>query len=1082
MKRLTLTISMVLFSVLIMLGQRTITGTVKDNVGDPLIGANVFVKGTTKGTTTDIDGSFALEIPAGNNSIIVSYVGYTDQEIRIGNESVVDVILAEGITLAETVVTALNITRDKKSLTYAAQTVDGDKLRMIPSTSVNNALGGKIAGVQVRAQSAMALDRDASIRIRGAGSLNDKTPLYVVDGTPVASASDISVDDIATMNVLKGPNATALYGQRGDAGVILITTKKSSKKGAIGIDINSGTFFDNVYILPKYQNSYSGGGVSDLIEFNWQPGMPDEWKTFEGKFYPDYSDDASWGPRMVGQEYIPWYAWYVGTPAFGQTAKLVGQPSNIRDFYGTGTTLNNNASLTKSGDGYNVRLSYTNQNAKGMLPYSKSNKSIVNSSASFDLGKYISAGYNINFSNQVVNGQFDDGYANQSAGSFNQWFHRDLDLNKIKEYQGMKSPEGILSSWNHNNAGNYLSSPLSFYGGNYWYNYYDWFENVAQTTTRNRLFGDVNLTIKPFKHFTVQGFLRRNQIEVINEGHTASILETSGTQTGVKNAYFYNQGFYEPSITNNNAFGGITNGVFSQPGKEDNYEALASYENRFGVFSVNAQAGGNIRKNSLSFVGGATVDGLSVPDLYTLSNSKTAATFFSSRGSKKVNSLYGSASIGFKDFFYLDFAGRNDWSSTLPKNANSYFYPSVGASFVFSELMSNTSFISFGKLRGSWARVGSDLDPYSLSLNYGVAANQWNGSFLMGTPDALVDPNIKPSLSTSYEMGIDLKFWQNRVGFQGTYYNERKIDEILNVPVSGASGFSSKNINAGRVDRDGVELTLEITPIQTKKAQWDILFNWAKNNSKIVELADGIDAIVRETGTFGTRAGATLVHQVGQRWGQVRGGGIKRNAAGVAVLDASGLFQAVPNSYFGSVLPDWNGGITNQFTYGNLFANFNIDFSKGGVFYSLSDNWGKFSGLFAATAELNDKGNPSRDAVSVGGGVHVTGVGEDGTAVDTYVEAFDYWHQFFNRNIAEASIKPLDYIKLREVNVGYRIPTKKLGLKYINDITVSVIARNPWLISSKTKDFDPSEIGQRYGENGQFPGTRSFGFNIKLGF
>ncbi len=1071
MKRLTLTLSMVFLGLGILVAQRTITGTVKDALGEALTGANVYLKGTTTGTTTDIDGAYSLQVPLDAKTLTISYIGYTDQEIEIGNQSVINVELQEGLTLAETVVTALGISRSEKSLSYSAQQIGSEKLRLIPSTSVNNALSGKIAGVQVRSQSAMSLDRDASIRIRGAGSLNDKTPLYVVDGTPVASAADISVDDIESMTVLKGPSATALYGQRGDAGVIIIKTKRATNKQAIGIEVNSGTLFDQVYILPRYQNAYAGGGAADLIEFNWQAGMPNEWKVFEGKYHHDYSDDASWGPRMVGQEYIPWYSWYVGTPAFGQTAKLVGQPNNVRDFYETGVTLNNNISMSKGGDGYSVRLSYTNQDINGMMPNTTSKKNIINSSANFDLGKYVSAGINLNISNQNIKGEFNDGYANQSSGSFNQWFHRDLDLNKIKEYKGMKSPEGILSSWNHNNPGNYLTSPLSFYGGNYWYNYYDYFDNLSQSSKRNRMVGDINVTLKPFKHFTVQGFIRRNQIEVEQEGSGNAILENSGTQTGFKNYYYYNQGYYEPGLGVN----------FSSPGREDNYEVLASYNNRVGEFTYDIKGGGNIRKNRLSFVGGSTVDGLSVPDLFTLANSKTTAAFQSQRGTKKVNSLYGAASFGFKDMLYVDVSGRNDWSSALPKNANSYFYPSVGVSFLFSELLGIQA-LSLGKVRGSWARVGSDLDPYSLALNYGVNPNQWNGSFLMGTPDALVDPNIKPSLSTAYELGIDLKFLKNRVGLSGTYYNEKKIDEILNVPVSGASGFSSKNINAGRVDRDGVELTLDVNAISTNKVNWNITFNWAKNQSKIVELAEGVDAIIRETGTFGSRAGARLVHQVGQSWGQVRGGGIAKNDAGLPILTAAGMYTTKADTYFGSVLPDWNGGVLNEISIGNLFANFNIDFSRGGVFYSLSDNWGKFSGLFEVTAELNDKGNPSRDAVAVGGGVHVVGVNAEGKPVDTYVDAQTYWHQFFNGNIAENSILPLDYVKLREVNIGYKIPTSKLGLKHVNSLIVSFIARNPWLISSKSKDFDPSEIGQRYGENGQFPGSRSFGFNVKVGF
>lgn len=1042
------------------LAQRTVRGTVTDVNGDGLIGANVLVKGTTVGTVTEVDGSYTLEIPAGSSVLVFSYTGFETQEVQMGVDDVINVTLAEGITLSEAVVTALGTPRSSKSLPYAAQQLSGEKLNAIPNNTVNNALSGKIAGVQVRGQSYMALGRDASIRIRGAGSLTDKEPLYVVDGTPT-SGIDINPEDIESMTVLKGPSATALYGQRGDAGVIVIKTKKGVKGKGIGLEVNQGTFWDKVYILPHYQNSYAGGGAADLIQFAWEEGMPEEWKTFEGKYHHDYSDDASWGPRMVGQEYIPWYSWYVGTPDFGKTEKLLPQPNNIRDFYNTGVTLNNNINLSQAGNGYSIRLSYTNQNIKGLLPNSGLNKHLLNANANFDLGKYVSAGANINVINQKLNGEFDDGYANQSSGSFNQWFHRHLDINKMRSLSGTKSPQGILASWNHNNPGNYLSSPLSFYGGNYWYNFYDYFDNLDQVENRDRIYGDVHVTFKPFKNFDITGYVRRNDRKSFFENKGNSVLETSATQTGFR--AFYGTGFDNQ--------------------REDNYEVLASYTNRFGALSLEARAGGNIRVDTRNIYTGNTVNGLNIPDLFTLSNSKTSPFGNSNfRSKKEVRSLYGIASFGFKDLLYLDMTARNDWSSALPVNANSYFYPSVGLSFVFSELL-NIDFISFGKVRGSWARVGSDLDAYQLALNYGVGANQWNGNILMGTPNELVDPAIEPSLSSAYEFGGDIKFFTNRLGFSVTYYNENKINEILSVPVSGASGFGTKKINAGQVDRNGVEVSVQIIPVQTSNFNWDITLNFAKNNSKVIELAEGIDAIIQETGTFGTSFGARLVHRVGEQWGQIRGGGIKRNDSGVPMLTNDGQFIAVPDTYFGTVLPDFTGGLVNEISFKNLFVNLNLDYSKGGKFFSLSDSWGKFSGLFDETGGLNDKGNPVRDPVAVGGGVHVEGVNnETGAPMDLYVDAFSYFHQFVNKNISEPSVLDLDYVKLREVSVGYQLPVKKIGLDFLQAASISLTARNPWLIYSKSKDFDPSELGQRFGENGQFPGTRSFGFNIKLGF
>ncbi len=1069
MKKLLLVCACTLLGVASLFAQRTIQGTVTDQAGEPLIGASVLVKGTTTGTVTDVDGTYSLKLPEGASTLVISYTGFNSQEVAIGTSDVIDVSLQQGILLEEAVVTALGIERSEKSVPYAVQTVKAEELNTIRQTNLNNALAGKVAGVQIRSQASMALGRDASVRIRGAGSLNDKSPLYVVDGTPTSS-QDINLDDVESLTVLKGPSATALYGQRGDAGVIVITTKKGSQRQGVGIEVNQSTFFDRIYILPKYQNSYAGGASADLIRFSWQEGMPEEWKALEGKYYHDYSDDASWGPRMVGQEYIPWYAWYPGSKYSFQTAKLLPQQDNIRDFYETGVTSNTNVNFAQAADNYSIRLSLTNQNQQGLIPNSDLNKYIVSTQTTVDLNKHFAFGANINYTTQRLNGQFEDGYSNQSSGSFNQWFHRNVDMGIVRELQDLRSPEGYLASWNHNNPGSYLSSPLNFYGGNYWYNFYSYFDNIENFSNRERIFGDVNLTWKLNDKFKVTGFLRRNQRNENFENKTYKILEVSATQTGVFNSYQTGQYL----------------------DREDNYELLATYFDRFGALSVEANAGGNIRKNNYRVTGGQSQNGLNVPDLFTLSNSVVqpfpgifveGANRTDYRTSKEVRSLYARGSFGFKETVYLEWSVRNDWSSALPADANSYLYPSIGASFVFSELFGSAiPFLSYGKLRGSWAQVGSDLDPYQLSLNYALG-NQWSdGNFTMTTPDELVDAGIKPALSSAYEGGLDLRFFQNRLGYTFTYFNEVKENEILSVAVTGASGFNTQKVNAGRIERNGIEMTLDVTPVTTQDFNWNFAINFAKTDSKIAELVEGTDAIVQETGTFGTSSGVRLVHQVGERWGQLRGGAFKR-INGQKVVGADGLYVAELDQYLGSILPDFTGGFLNTLSYKNLVLNVTLDFQKGGKYFSLSDHWGTFSGLTARTAGVNDKGNPVRDPIEDGGGVHVVGVDAEGKPVDTYVDAQTYFHQFRNSRIAEEHVYDLSFIKLREVSLGYRIPLQKTSVgKWLQNATISLVARNPWLIYAQNRDFDPSELGQLYGENGQFPGTRSLGFNLKLGF
>lgn len=1050
--------------------ERTVSGRVtsaEDGTGVP--GVNVVVKGTTSGTVTDSDGNYRLTVSGSSSILVFSFIGLATQEVEVGDRTTVDMQMTADIQqLNEVVVTALGVERSVKSLPYATQSITGERLNITRPNNINEGLAGKVAGIQVRGQSGAALGRNSTIRVRGAGSLNDKAPLYIVDGTPMNS-SDINPDDVESMQVLKGPNATALYGQRGDAGVIVVTLKKGTKQKGIGIDVSQNLFLDNVYVLPKYQNSYAGGAFADLTKFTWQDGMPAEWAPLSGKYFHDYTDDGSWGPRMVGQDYIPWYAWIPGTKYTGKTAKLVAQPGNIRNFYETGINRVNNISFSKADEINSIRVSFTNQGQTGIMPNTSLKKNTLALSASSKLNKILTVGANINYVNQLTNGEFDDAYSNATSGSFNQWFHRNIDMNILKELAFVKSPEGRLVSWNHFNPSTYLTSGDKFYRGYYWYNPYAYMKLIDYNTTNNRLFGDINLALKLNDNLTVKAWYRKNQISQFSENKRPSILPYS----------FYTE-LRETSQPQYDYYG--TSQVFS---REDNMEVLATYTNNFldEKLSVILNAGGNLRKEEYKDISGGTINGLVVPDLYTLSNSKTQP--FSSgnfRSRKEVQSVYAFGSFGYNETFFIDWSARNDWSSALPTNANSYFYPSVGTSFVFSEFTENAlPFLSFGKLRASWAQVGSDLSAYQLSLLYGVQTAQWNSNILTGTPDELVDAGIKPSLSSSYETGLDLKFFHDRVGLNLTYYNETKRNEIISVPVSGTSGFNSKKINAGELNRSGLEIALTAKPIVSSDFNWEVTVNYAKIlNNKIVKLSEGVPAVPQGSNDAFNTAGVYNV--AGEQWGQIRGFGITKNDAGVPVLDESGFYVPTQNQYLGSVLPNFTGGIINNLSYKRFSAAVNIDFQSGGKFFSLSDWFGTFSGLTQRTADLNDKGIPVRDAVVDGGGVRVDGVDQEtGEAVTRYVEGKLYYQQFVNNSIASNSLFDLTYVKLREVSLGYTIPVDKFGIgRVIRSATISVVGRNLWLIHTKARDFDPSEISNTFGENGQFPGLRSYGFNLKL--
>jgi len=1064
-----------LCSVLVFAQTRTISGLITDANGKAIPFASVTVKDNPSvGTSADGDGKFTLRnVPAGAVLVITS-MGYETREITVGTSDVLSVTLAasqgtEGIEVVVT--TAFNIKRTQRNVSYASQNISSEQLNIIRQQNLNASLAGKVAGLQLRDQSYVKLGSNPTVRLRGEASFGGSTALYIVDGTPVNSL-DINPDDIEDVTVLKGVTATALFGDRASGGAIVVNTKKGRKRPGLGIEINQGLRFDRVYILPEYQNSYAGGASGDLIRFDWQPGMPVEWQALDGKYYHDYTDDASWGPRMAGQEYIPWYAWYPGHKYSYQTALLTPQKDNIRDFYSTGVTTNNNINFTKVGDGYSTRLSYTYLNIKGLEPNSKQRKHTLNTSTSFDLGRLFKISANISYVTEDLWGQFADGYANQSTGSFNSWFHRNLDMNIIRELRGYRAPGNLIASWNHMNPGAYLGDPNSFYTGNYWFNFYDYFDNISNLNRRDRLFGDINLGFNLDNHFKINAIFRKNQVTAFNEGRSNSILDPKSGGAPINNINV--TAFYATSES------------FA---KEDNFELIPSYSNKFGDVTVNVNAGAAVRKELSKSVSVSTNGGLNVPDLYAINNSVNPISYSNGRSKREVRSVFGRGDIGYKNFVFGEFTLRNDWFSTLPPNNNSILYKSFGASFIFSDIIKNKpAFLSYGKLRASWGEVPSSLGIYQLGFNYTVGTDLWDGNFLMTTPGQIQDPNIKGAVNTLKEVGIELRLFKSKYKLDVTYYDEVRKDEPLALPITGTSGFTTKLLNVGKVIRKGIEVQVEARVFTLKDFQWTVNLNYGQNfENTVVEIAEGVDRIVVSSGAFSGSSSAYTAHFVGQRWGQMYGGAIKRNDDGIPVVDPnSGLFVKDPDlQQFGSVLPDFTGGVYNSFTYRNWVLNVNIDFQRGGKYFSLSDFWGTFSGLTRRTAALNDKGIPVRDPIGNGGGVHVVGVSsvDEKTPVDMYVDAQTYFHQFRGAFISENSIYDLTFVKLREVSLGYKIPVQKLGIsKVVQNATFSIVSRNPWLIFAQNRDFDPSEISNVYGEDSQLPGTRSIGFNLTVGF
>ncbi|WP_207495987.1 SusC/RagA family TonB-linked outer membrane protein [Aridibaculum aurantiacum] len=1075
-KILSLLCMLLLTAVMAFAQSRVVTGKVVDDKGQPVPFASVKVKDATGGVAADAEGNFKIEVTPGA-TLVISAVGGGSREVKVTpNQNVYNVTLAaQNTELTTVVVTALGITRSVKSTTFATQQVTADRLTQARETDVTSALAGKVAGVQVLGQSGAKLGSAGDVRLRGSASIKDKYAIYVVDGTIVTNVVDINMDDVANVSVLKGPNATALYGQRAEGGVIVITTKKAARNRKLVVDFNHTTTAEQVNVLPDYQDVYGGGNTENWRTFNYNAGVhPAEYAPLNGQRYHNYSTDESWGPRMDGGQYIPWYAWYPGHAGAFKTEAYTPQPNNIRQFFNTGVTVNNNVSLASGGERYSARVSFTNLSRSGIIPRSRQDKNFISTQLSYDLAKRLTISTNATYTFEKLQGDFDDDYSNLTSGSFNQWFHRDIDMRKMKELRGLKTPLSVYASWNHSDPGassNFTSPGLN--KGNYWYNPYSYLDAVTMTNNRQRLLGDVGLKYQIMNNWDVTGTYRFNRRTTKAESKIPQIIQEGALQSGIYAGY----------------------SLFDSRFLEQNFELLSTYRRTFTDVSLEVNAGANFLKIHSRDSSRSTNGGLVTPDVFTIANSVTQPpTLSAGFYDKEVLSFFGKATVGYKDFLFADLTLRQDYSSVLPANNNGYLTPSVGVSFVFSDFVKERlPQLSFGKLRASWARIGTDdIDPYRINFAYTTSNIGYNDQFYYtGVPNVLVDPDLRPTINSAYEAGMDLRFFRDRVGFSATYFHEVKRDDIVTTDISTASGFTQKVFNVGQVTRNGIELTLDLKPVQNRNFSWDVSFNYSRIRSFVDRISDQTKTINLTAPGFRTQGLQfgnppslilpSVVHTEGEEWGQLRGFGIKK-INGMPVLDNNGLFVEEANVNFGSVLPNYTGGIFNQFSYKSWRLTASIDYQQGGKFFSLSDWFGTYSGLMARTAELNDNGVNVREPVANGGGVHVYGVNEEGKPVDYYVDGKTYFKQFADNTsgVADMSVFDATYVKLREVSLGYTFNIR--NSRYIKRAFISAVARNPWLIYKNNPAVDPSELSNRNGENGQLPGTRSLGINLKLGF
>lgn len=1062
-KQLHVLLLMLFIAFQAMAQERTVTGTVtaKED-GLPLPGVSIKVKGGTAGTSTSSDGKFSLRVPSNAENLVFTYIGYKTTEGTIPASNVLNMILVTDATLiSEVIVTALGESREKKSLGYSVQEVKGESLTVAKSMDISSSLAGKVAGVQLQGSPSSTFD-NANIIIRGISGLGVANPLYVVDGTPTLQESVI-MDNVESITVLKGPAATALYGNRAGAGVIVITSKKGSRTGKPKVDLNMSSSLEDVYILPEYQNSYAGGYSSNSTSpgttydnegfyiFRYKPSVhPTSWSSFNNQRIIDYGADESWGPIMNGQDYRPYYSWYPGAD-FGKLSPLNAQPNNISDFFNTGKTFNNSIAVSGGSEAMIYRLSYNNLNRSLTIPGAIRDQHQLALNTSMNISKRLTVSTDINYTTRNTKGQPGEGYALDGSNvtqNFNQWFQRQLDIKRLKDY---RNADGSLSSWNIGDP-NSTGDPSLYLQPQYWDSPYFITNENFSTDIRNRIVSNLGFKYRINDIFNFSSYVRMD----FNNGNGNARVANGGLQQ---------PGYSTYQLLNN----------------EMNYEANLNFKKGFGNITIDGFVGGNIRTNKNNTLNNSTTGGLTFPNYFDIAASVTRPNTTTTYSAREVRSIYGKASFGYKSFLYLDATLRNDWSSALPTANNSYLYPSVSTSIVFSELLKGgiSNVLSFGKIRGGFAQVGSDLNPYQVD----IAIN--NGSIYGSNPSASIGDQFRtgqvlPSLTKSYEIGTEMRFFKDRVGFDLAYYVDNNTNQILGLNVAPASGFTTAQINAGNIQRKGWELTINGTPIRKNNFTWTASVNFSKSESIVKELAEGLNTYLYST----QRNDFRIENQVGKPWGQMVGRMVKLDAQGKTVYTSSaGTVDYTINNQLGSMLPDFIGGFYNSLNYKGIDLSFSLDFQKGGQFYSLTKMYGDGTGLTAATVALNDKGNPERSFPSLGGGVHIIGVTPTGAPVDTYIAARRHYYTNGQRDTRNYLLSA-SYLKLREVRLGYSVPKKFLGNMPISNVNIGAIVNNAWLISAPAKKFgmDPSELEGFGNEGGQLSSTRSIGLNLRVGF
>lgn len=1038
--------------------QTVFTGTVLDENEVPLPGATVMVKGTKSGVATDFDGNFKIELSSGSEILVVSYIGYITKEVGIeGKTSATISLQLDSQQLDEVVVTALGIKREKKSLGYASQELNNDEVVQAREPNLLNGISGKVAGLQIT-NSPSGLGGSARVTIRGDASLNinGNSPLFIVDGTPISNeivgsngsgtqdvdygngASEINPQDIESINVLKGPAAAALYGARAANGAIIITTKKGkSQSGRLGVTVNTGVTIENVLMLPDWQNEYgqgnnqqfafvdgSGSGNADGVDESWGPRLD------TGLLIPQFdsprADGTRGGDTFISDSPITPTPW-------------VSRPDNTKEFFETGITKTNSIAISKSGEMGNMRVSYQNLDQEGTLPNTDLQRNTVSFAGTLNVSDKLKVNTNFNYVKTDSGNRPAVSYGTESIMYLFIWYGRQLNTLNLRDYW-QPGLEGV-QQFNYNY--NYHDNP-----------YFTMYENT-NAQNKDRIFGNISLTYDFNENWKLLLRSGRDFYRDFRERKRAF-----STQRFPFGTYQEDNIFFE----------------------ESNTDFLLSYDKTFNdKWNVNISAGGNQLRQGQDFTKSVAPQ-LINPGVYSFNNSRQAVQVGSNNYEKRINSLYGFARFAYDNMVFLDVTGRNDWSSTLPENNNSYFYPSFTLSAIASDIFEMPEWVSFAKVRAAYAEVGNDTDPYRLRSFYNNET-PFDGSTPILTESSLIpNADLKPEITGSYEFGLDLRFFQSRMNFDLTYYNSATRNQIINIDTDIASGYSSQLINAGEVQNRGFEAIVNFVPVLSKNFKWNTILNFSTNRSEVLDLG-GINF------TLTQRNGAFIQAREGGSISAIYGRGFQRvedpnsEFFGQKIINNQGIpVRTTDLVYQGDYAPDFTLGIQNTFKYKNVDLGFLIDTRQGGIVVSRTKTIGSTSGQLKETLE-------GRETGIVAEGVVNTGTADSPVYIPntTNVDARTFNNRFYERDNVEAAKYDASYTKLREVTLGYSLPKKLTDQLSLSSARFSVTGRN-LLLWTDNPHFDPETVGVSGGtlqpgiENMSYPSTRLFTFNLQVSF